>query len=424
MRFGMPSRPWTGRRPPGGSPGPLVAACALALSAALAAEAGGQSNYGITVPPPPEAPVELVSAEVPRVRVVPVTTGLEFPWGMAFRRNGDILVTERDAGRLRVIRGGRLVGQDISGVPEVYSERWRAGLMDVAVHPEDDTLVYLTYSKPTVWEGEEGFFTVALARGRLVEDRLTDVRDIFIADGIDLGIAASKLIFAPDGTLFMSVGGSYVFAGTGDLAQDPGSHYGKLLRLTADGAPAPDNPFVDDPAYKPEIYSLGHRNQIGLAYHPVTGELWATENGPQGGDEANVIRAGANYGWPIASESREYAGRWVSPAPWQAQFVRPEVLWWPSVAPSGLVFYTGEPFAAWKGNLFVGSLMVGRIGGTGHLERIVFNARGEEIRREWLLSELKQRIRDVRQGPDGYLYVLTDERQGALLRLEPAPAME
>lgn len=403
------------------SPRARVALAAAIL--ALPAHARAQSDYGVAVPPPPEEPVVFTSSEVPSIRVVPVATGIEHPWGMAFRANGDILVTERDGGRLRIIRDGRLLERDIPGVPAVYSGRWRAGLMDVALHPDDDALVYLTYSKPTTWEGDEGFFTVALARGRLVDDRLTEVEDVFVAEGIDLGIAASRLLFAPDGTLFMSVGGSYVFAGTGELAQDPGSHYGKLLRLNADGSAPADNPFTDDPAYRPEIYTLGHRNQLGLDYHPTTGELWATENGPQGGDEANIIRAGANYGWPIASESREYTGRWVSGEPWQSQFPRPEVLWWPSIAPSGLAFYTGQHFPAWQGNLFVGSLMVGRVGGTGHLERIVFNARGEEIRREWLLTELKQRIRDVRQGPDGYLYVLTDEENGALLRIERGPAI-
>jgi glucose/arabinose dehydrogenase len=402
---------------------PFGVLAGLAVGAALSAlahPARAQSNYGIVVPPLPEGPVVLASAEVPRLRVVPVVRGLEHPWGMAWRRNGDILVTERDAGRLRVIRDGRLLARPVSGVPAVASARLRAGLMDVALHPDDDALVYLSYSKPTRHEGEDGFFTVALARGRLVGDDLTEVRDIFVADGVDLGIAASKLIFAPDGTLFMSVGGAFVFAGTGDLAQDPGSHYGKLLRLNADGTVPSDNPFVGDARYRPEIYSLGHRNQMGLAFHPTTGELWATENGPQGGDEANIIRAGVNYGWPIASESRGYNGRWISPTPWLAEFARPELLWWPSVAPSGLVFYTGERIPRWQGNLFTGSMMVGRIGGTGHLERIVFNARGEEIRREWLLVELKQRIRDVRQGPDGYLYLLTDEDDGALLRLEPA----
>ena len=400
--------------------GPVAfATLALALSHAQAVRA--QSDYGIVVPPPPDREVALGSAEVPRFYVVPIVTGLHHPWSMAFRANGDLLVTERETGRLRVIREGRLVERDIPGVPEVYSGRWRAGLMDIALHPEDDAIVYLTYSKPVEREGIPGW-TVALARGRIAGDALTDVDDLFVADGLDFGIAASRLLFAPDGTLFMSVGGSYVFAGTGDLAQDPSSHYGKLLRLNDDGSVPADNPFVGDPTYRPEIYSLGHRNQLGLGFHPVTGELWATENGPQGGDEANIIRPGVNYGWPLASESREYVGGWVSQTPWRPDLARPEILWWPSVAPSGLVFYTGDHFPAWRGNLFVGALMVGRIGGTGHLERIVFNARGEEVRREWLVTELKQRVRDVRQGPDGYLYLLTDEENGALLRLEPAPA--
>ena len=217
----------------------------------------------------------------------------------------------------------------------------------------------------------------------------------------------------------MSVGGSYVFAQTGEYAQDPGTHFGKLLRLNDDGTPANGNPFVGNTDYLPEIYSMGHRNQLGLAFHPETGDLWASENGPQGGDEVNIIKSGRNYGWPIASYSREYNGNRVSDTPWLAAFEEAEVLWWPSIAPSGLVFYTGERFPEWQGDLFVGSMMVGRMFHTGHLERIVFNPRGEEIRREWLLTDLKQRIRDVRQGPDGYLYVLTEEDDAVLLRLEP-----
>ena len=205
-----------------------------------------QSNYGIPIPEPPTEPIVLGTAEVPSIQIIPVATGLEHPWGMAFRDNGDILITERDTGKLRVIREGRLLAASIPGVPEVYSGRLRAGLMDITLHPEDDELVYLTYSKPVEWEGEAGF-TVALARGRLQAGELTGIQDLFVADGLDLGIAASRLLFAPDGTLFMSVGGSYVFAGTGDLAQDPQSHYGKLLRLNEDGSVPPDNPFIHHP---------------------------------------------------------------------------------------------------------------------------------------------------------------------------------
>lgn len=399
---------------------PLLALCLAVVLAGGVASA--QRRDGVPAVPAPAAPRVLHTAEVPRVRVVPVAVGLSHPWGMAFRANGDILVTERDRGALRVVRDGRLLDRDVPGVPEVFAESDRAGLMDVAVHPDDDRLVYLTYSKAVVRDGAEGV-TVALARGRLDTGALTEVRDIFVAEGLDRGIAASRLIWGPDGHLYMTVGGSYVFADTGSYAQDPQTHFGKLMRLTEDGAAPADNPFAGDPAYLPEIYSLGHRNQLGLAWHPETGDLWATENGPQGGDEANVIRAGANYGWPLASYSREYSGVRVTETPWRAEFEDAAVLWWPSIGPSGLTFYTGPHFPAWQGNLMVGSMMEGRMPRTGHIDRIVFNRRGEEIRRESMLTELRQRVRDVRQGPDGYLYVLTDEDDAVLFRIEPARAV-
>jgi len=398
----------------------------LALTVAFAlveSSASGQRRDGVPALPPPDEPMVLHTAETSRIRVVPVVAGLSHPWGIAFRRNGDILVTERDKSALRVIRNGQLLERPIPGVPEVFAEaNVRAGLMDVAVHPEDDSMVYLTYSKAIQRDGAEGV-TVALARGRLEGDALTEVRDIFVAEGLDRGIAASRLLFAQDGTLFMTVGGSYVFADTGSYAQDPGNHFGKLMRLNDDGSPPDDNPFTGNGNYLPEIYSMGHRNQLGLAFHPETGDLWATENGPQGGDEANIIKAGANYGWPLASYSREYSGVRVTATPWLAEYEDAEVLWWPSIGPSGLTFYSGEHFPAWQGNLFVGSMQEGRLPRTGHIERIVFNRQGQEIRRESILTELRQRIRDVRQGPDGYLYVLTDEDDAVLLRIEPAHAI-
>ena len=370
----------------------------------------------------PDGPVVLYSADQPRIRVVPVTTGLSHPWGLAFLRNGDILVTERNAGALRVIRDGVLDPTPIPGVPEVYTGTRLAGLMDIAVHPEDDRLVYLTYSKPMERDGRRGA-TIALARGRLDGGALTEVRDLFVADGWGRGVAASRVVFGPDGKLYMTVGGAIRAPSTGQRAQDPSTHVGKVLRLNEDGTAPDDNPFVGQAEYLPEIYSLGHRNQLGLVFHPETGTLWASENAPQGGDEVNMIQPGRNYGWPIASTSREYSGLRVSDTPWLEEFERPEVLWWPSIAPSGLTFYNGDQFPAWQGNLFVGSMTVGRIQRTGNLQRIVFNRRGEEIRRESLLAELRQRIRDVRQGPDGYLYVLTEEDDAALLRIEPARAI-
>ena len=405
--------------------GPLVVACGLilfAVSASAQTQPRATSLSGVPPVALPDGPVVLYSADQPRIRVVPVTTGLSHPWGLAFRRNGDILVTERDTGALRVIRNGVLDPRPIPGVPEVYTGTRLAGLMDIALHPEDDRLVYLTYSKPAVQDGRRGA-TIALARGRLDGGALTEVRDIFVADGFGRGVAASRVVFGPDGKLYMTVGGAIRSQSTGQRAQDPSTHVGKVLRLNPDGTAPDDNPFVDQAGYLPEIYSLGHRNQLGLVFHPETGTLWASENAPQGGDEVNIIQPGRNYGWPIASDSREYSGVRVSDTPWLDQFERPEVLWWPSIAPSGLTFYTGDHFPAWRGNLFVGSMTVGRIQRTGHLARIVFNRRGEELRRESLLAELKQRIRDVRQGPDGFLYVLTDEDDAVLLRIEPAHAI-
>lgn len=382
------------------------------------AQAGEQSVEESGLPASPTEPFIISTFEVGQVRVVPLATGLANPWGMAFRDNGDILITERYTGRLRVIRDGRLLETDITGVPEVYSEVFRAGLMAVRVHPEDDRMVYLTYTKAIMHEGEPNQ-AVALTRARLVEDRLADVEEIFVARGVDSAIAGSALLFTPDNKLLMSVGGSYVYAGTGEYAQDADVHYGKLLRLNDDGSAPGDNPFVENGDYLPEVYSVGHRNQLGLTFHPDTGELWASENGPQGGDEANIIKPGANYGWPLASYSRQYRGDWVTPTPWLEEFENPAVMWWPSIAPAGLTFYSGEHFPDWQGNLFVGSMMEGRIPNTGHLERVVFNNRGLEVRREGLLRELKHRVRDVQQGPDGYLYVLTDEEDGMLMRLEP-----
>ena len=378
-----------------------------------------QTGWGQLVAVTPVEPFVIQTGEIGEVLVTPVATGLANPFDLAFRDNGDILVTERYAGRLRIIRDGRLLERDLAGVPEVYSEVFRAGLMAVELHPEDDAVVYLTYTKAIVVDGEPEQ-TVALARGRIDGYSLTGVEELFVARGLDRGIAASQLLFTPEGQLLMSIGGAYVYAGIGDYAQDPEIHYGKLLRLTDDGAAAAGNPFLDGGEYLPEVFSVGHRNIIGLSYHPQTGELWATENGPQGGDEANIIRAGANYGWPIVSYSRQYRGDRVSERPWGAEFIDPEVIWWPSIAPAGMIFYSGDKLPPWQGNMIVGSMMEGRIPGTGHIERIVFNSRGQEIRRESVLGELNSRITGVAEGPEGYLYALTDEENGALLRLESA----
>ena len=353
------------------------------------------------------------TAEQHKLRVVAVTKGLANPWSLAFLPGGEMLVTER-SGQLRIIRNGVLDPQPVAGVPRSKMQRL-GGLMDVVLHPRfaENRFVYLTYSKP----GEKDLIATALGRGKWNGAALTDFQELFVVepwwDG--QGGAASRIAFAPDGMLYMTTGASV--ANMKD-AQDPGHHKGKVLRLRDDGTVPPDNPFVGRPGHKPEIYSLGHRNQLGLAIHPQTGAVWSNENGPNGGDEINVILPGRNYGWPDVSLGRSYEG------PWQGKFAKdgiepPIVYWMPAIAVSGMAFYTGDRFPAWRGNVFVGALRFGEIPQTGHLQRVVFNERGEEMRREMLLTELRQRIRDVRQGPDGLLYLLTDENPGALLRLEP-----
>jgi glucose/arabinose dehydrogenase len=384
---------------------------ALLVSASTGAQ---QRPIGVARAPLGDGPWVFDTAEQHKVRVVAVTKGLANPWSLAILPDGSMLVTER-AGRLRIVKNGVLDPQPVAGVPQSKMQRL-GGLMDVVLHPRfaENKLIYLTYSKP----GEKDLIATALGRGTWDGTALTNFKELFVVepwwDGS--GGAASRLAFGRDGMLYMTTGASV--ANMKD-AQDPSHHKGKVLRLRDDGTVPPDNPFVGRAGYKPEIYSLGHRNQLGLAINPQTGAIWSNENGPNGGDEINVILPGRNYGWPDVSLGRSYEG------PWQGKFARegveaPLVYWMPSIAISGMAFYTGDRFPAWRGNVFVGALRFGEIAQTGHLQRIVFNDKGEEMRREMLLTELRQRIRDVRQGPDGFLYLLTDENPGVLLRIEPA----
>ena len=366
---------------------------------------------GIKTPPLPDKPVEFQTAEGQDIQVVVVAKGLAHPWSLAFLPDGTMLVTER-AGRLRAVRNGVLDPQPIAGVPAVRAVGL-AGLMDVALHPKfsENHFIYLTYTKPL--NNDQG--TVALARGVWTGTELKDVKDVFVGTGGSGG--ASRIAFGQDGTLYMTAGG-----GQGNGPQDPNSHAGKVLRLRDDGTVPSDNPFVGRQGYKPEVFSLGHRNSLGLAVHPGSGEVWENENGPNGGDEINIIRPGRNYGWPIVSYGRTYPGPWQSEQFWQRGFEQPVVFWVPSIAVSGMMFYTGDRLPKWKGDVFVGGMRTGEVPGTGHLERILFNENMEELRRESLLVPLRQRIRDVRQGPDELIYLLTDADEGAVLRIEPAIA--
>jgi glucose/arabinose dehydrogenase len=354
-----------------------------------------------------------------------ITKGLSRPFALAFLPDGNILITER-AGQLRIVRNGVLDPQPISGMPPVRDRSLR-GLNDIALHPRfaENRWVYFTYYKPV--DGSNELARATLARARFDGGGvLADVRDLLTTDQTVGGPSASRIVFGRDGKLYMTIGIPIPVRGqagadvaTHTDAQDPGSYYGKVLRLNDDGTAPEDNPFVGRAGYKPELYALGIRNALGLAVHPVTGELWENENGPQGGDEINIIRAGKNYGWPVISLGRSYSGTVTGDSgpltdQWAAPGMEMPILFWaPSVALSGLAFYTSDRIPQWKGSVFVGALV------GSHLTRIAMNQEGLPVRRDALLRELKQRIRDVRLGPDGDLYLLTDEMDGALLRIEP-----
>src|SRR5262245_42807571 len=333
---------------------------------------------------------------------------------------------------MRIVHGGVLDPEPITGVPTVANFTY-LGLMDLALSPRfaENRLIYFTYSKPT--PGNPKTAAATLARARFTGGhRLEDVRDLFVSDTNTYG-NASRITFGPDGKLYMVIGipipanPSSVVPGIPVSApmdaQNPASHGGKILRFNEDGTVPSDNPFVGRKGYKPEIYAMGIRNALALVFHPRTGELWETENGPQGGDEINIIKPGANYGWPVISYGRAYSGEAAGGPTGPAQLEpcapgmeQPFLAWLPAIAVSGMTFYTADKFPAWKGSVFVGAL-AGQ-----HFQRVVLNRRGLPVRRDVLLPALRQRIREVRQGPDGLLYLLTDEEKGALLRIEPVPA--
>jgi aldose sugar dehydrogenase len=371
-----------------------------------------------------------------RLRVTPVK-GLQRPWALAFLPGGDMLVTERP-GRLRLVRRDlSLDPQPIGGVPVVLASFYK-GLLDVALHPNfaENRLVYLTYSKAKPGESRENWDTMtgpsataAVARGRYDGGHaLVDVRDIFVADAWSSGANAVRMAFGGDGKLYVGIGaanrdvahGGGARVGTSEEAQDPRSHTGKILRLNDDGTVPVDNPFVGQSSYYPEIYALGIRNPLGLMAHAQTGEIWVADHGPLGGDEVNIISAGKNYGWPVVSLGRAYSGDPTGAGfgPLQAEpcapgMEQPFIFWSPNIAPGGMVIYTGDKFPMWKGHLLLGGLR------STQLHRVAINNRGLPQAREALLTELKQRIREVREGPDGFLYLLTDHDAGALLKVEP-----
>lgn len=349
---------------------------------------------------------EIAKTEAGSVRVHIVARGLEHPWGLAFLPDGRMLVTERP-GRLRIVEHDGSVSPPLSGLPEIAAHG-QGGLLDVALHPgfEDNGLIYLTYAA----KGRSGVGT-EVARGRLEGNALVATEVIFRAmpkgrGGRHFG---SRLVFQPDGSLFVTLGDR----GERPRAQRLDDHAGSVIRIDEKGGVPPDNPFVGRRDVKPEIFSYGNRNVQGAATHPVTGELWAHEHGPQGGDELNVIRAGVNYGWPVITYGVNYGlGTRIGEGTHKEGMAQPLHHWIPSIAPSGMAFYTADRFPEWQGNLFIGSLKFRQL--------VRLELRGERvIHEERMLKDVLGRIRDVRQGPDGYLYLLVDDPDGVIARLEP-----
>jgi len=351
-------------------------------------------------------------------QLVKVADGLVNPWSMAFLPDGDMLITERP-GRLRIVRDGTLLFDPVPGTPEVLAEG-QGGLLSVRLHPDfaSNRLIYLSYSKPI---GDGSSATTAVVRGRFENDRFTDEEEIFEAVSRGRGHYGSRLEFDDDGYLFITVGDRQA-PSTGDLeahpAQDLSNHHGTINRLHDDGRVPDDNPFVGQAGVRPEIWSYGHRNPQGLAIHPETGDIWATEHGPQGGDELNLIRPGENYGWPIVGYGVNYGSGSAIHEGTHRDGIQPPIHFWvPSIATAGTMIYTGNRFPAWRGNIFVGG-MAGQ-----QLARLTMEGQVVELE-ETLLNGLG-RIRDVAQGPDGYIYVAVEDREGAptaIYRMEPAGA--
>jgi len=340
-----------------------------------------------------------------QVRVITVARGLENPWGLGFLPDGRMLVTERP-GRLRIVDKTGTVSKPLAGVPEVFA-RGQGGLLDVALDPDfqENGYVYLSFVEP----GKGGGGTAA-GRGRLMEDRLEDFKVIFrqVPKADTRVHFGSRMVFSRDKKLFITIGER----GQRERAQDFSIHRGQVIRVMPDGTVPGDNPFSGRQGYRPETWSHGHRNQQGAALHPVTGRLWTVDHGARGGDEINIPLKGRNYGWPVISYGRHYSGLKIGEGTRKEGLEQPVYYWDPSIAPSGMAFYTAERFSAWKGNLLVGALK-GRM-----LVRL--ELKGEKVvGEERMLQGLKERIRDVRQGPDGLVYLLTDSRDGRVLRLEP-----
>jgi glucose/arabinose dehydrogenase len=406
---------------------------AALLAMALATSAGGAEPKPVGLEPVPvgPGPYHYDTAEQHGIRVDILARGLAHGYSFAFLPNGDALIVERGV-RLRLLRNATganpaLVGTPVAGAPDFSSTENIhpddvLGIQDVVLHPDfaKNHLLYYTYNRPVSYDAGAKRLNVAtvLARARLKDLRLTEAEDLLVGEAA-VGVGGSRILFARDNELFISVGGLSI--GDIESTQRTDNIYGKVLRIRPDGTVPSDNPFAKTKGARPEIYTFGHRDPLGLAFERVSGSIIASEHGPQGGDELNRILPGRNYGWPKYTYGVEYGGSPLPMTPVGPGTEPPVMIWMPAIAPAGIALYDGDRIPGWKGNLFIASARRGEIDGTGALIRVVFNDKLQEIRQESLLDGLRQRFKDVRQGPDGLLYALTDERDSVLLRISPAP---
>jgi len=343
-----------------------------------------------------------------KLHIDTVASGLAYPWGLAFLPDSRMLVSER-GGQLRLVKDGK-ISAPLKGLPTIFAQD-QCGLMDVALHPQfaDNHLVYFSFSEPQA--DNPGYNSTAVARGRLQDDAISNVEIVFrqqpkIKSSLHCG---SRLVFARDGALFVTLGERFFQR---DKAQKLDNHLGKVVRIADKGDPFANNPFINTAGALPEIWSFGHRNIQGATLHPDTGELWIHEHGPQGGDEINIARAGRNYGWPVITYGEEYGGGRIGDTK-KDGMEQPLYYWVPSIAPSGMTFYTGHRFPEWRGNLLIGSMNFRQL--------VRLQLDGERVVREerLLKDELGERIRTVVQGPDGLVYLLTDQGDGKIVRVSP-----
>jgi len=404
----------------------IVSLVAMIAACAVTGTVSAQPGRGQAVQfPEAGRPLELRAGNVP-IQVALVVDGLAGPWDFEFLPDGSILVNEMP-GRMRIVRDGVLVPEPVWETEHKSND----ALHGLAIHPdfESNQLVYASYAKAD--PDDSRMLTTAVSRGRLVGDRLIDVEEIFVADAWEPApmAIAGRMIFGPDGTLYLTVGDrDHLVLDPNDdnsvrmRSQSLTDHVGKVLRLTDDGGVPADNPFVSDANARDEIFTIGNRNGYGLEFHPQTGELWELEIGPMGGDEINILVPGGNYGWPLVSLGRNYTGTLVSDQPWYRDgMINPRVFWVPAISPGTFEFYTGDAFPQWQGSLFVGALS------GQHVERISLGAGGSQAEsRQEFLGELGVRFRDIEQGPDGLIYLSTEVRYGSsspdgtIIRLEPA----